>query len=479
MPLWPDLTDDTEEHLASWVDWLRQVWASDRFAAGVEVASPDLARRVHEVCEGRRVRRREVRRAVLSLARYLLRTESRATPFGLFSGVAPARFGSAPAVRFGEEHRAVARVDSAWLDGVVTRLEAIPELSRRLLVVRNNLAFVRDGRLVVGCHQQSGAVRGAEPVEVSVRYTEAVHTVFQAVQTPVRLGDLADKLASDFPERPDSVINGMLAGLVAQRLLVTSVRPPMIGPRLDGSGAGGNLTPHYDTDNGRWDGDTEYDRAVGPNQHLPSGWPAYGADGNGDGSADPHNVYDSALASARELCLSAGGAGVDFTDRGQLADALFRYNRSHAYVADVLAAVDRFDTRTPLNPGAGGGSEAGQAAAAWALRQVGKPYVWGGTGPHGFDCSGLTQAAWAAAGVSIPRVTTDQVRIGIPVGLDELQPGDLLFYDTGSGPSPSHVTMYVGDGQMVNAPSTGQTIRVEPVQSDYYSPRFTAARRPA
>lgn len=94
------------------------------------------------------------------------------------------------------------------------------------------------------------------------------------------------------------------------------------------------------------------------------------------------------------------------------------------------------------------------------------------------DCSGLTQAAWAAAGVSIPRVTTDQVRIGTPVALDELQPGDLLFYDTGSGPSPSHVTMYVGDGQMVNAPSTGQTIRVEPVQSGYYSPRFTAARRP-
>ena len=119
------------------------------------------------------------------------------------------------------------------------------------------------------------------------------------------------------------------------------VHPPMIGPRLDGSGAGGNLTPHYDTDNGRWDGDTEYDRAVGPNQHLPSGWPVYGADGNGDGVADPHNAYDSALASARELCLSAGGAGVDFTDPSQLADALYRYNHSRAYVADVLAAVDR------------------------------------------------------------------------------------------------------------------------------------------
>ncbi|MEY9211499.1 C40 family peptidase [Thermobifida halotolerans] len=256
------------------------------------------------------------------------------------------------------------------------------------------------------------------------------------------------------------------------------VAPPFVGPRLDGSGVGGNLTPHYDTDDGRWDGDTEYDRAVGLTQHLPANWDRYGRDGNDDGVADPHNAYDSVLSTAVELCVS-GGEKVDFTDRGQLSAALFRYNHSDAYVADVLGWIDAYTTLQPLTVGGGPGSQAGRAAAAWALQQVGKPYVWGGTGPHGFDCSGLTQAAWAAAGVSIPRVTTDQVRIGIPVGLDELQPGDLLFYDTGSGPSPSHVTMYVGDGQMVNAPRTGTTIRVEPVQSDYYSPRFVKAVRPA
>lgn len=226
VPPWPDLTDDAEKNLTSWVDWLRQVWASDGFAASVEIASPDLARRVQEVCQGSRVRRQEVRRAVLSLIRYLLRSTSRATPFGLFSGVAPVRLGHTPAVRFGGGHRAVARVDSTWLDGVITRLEAIPELRYRLLVVRNNLAFVRDGRLVVGCWQ-SGAVHGTGPAEVSVRYTEAVHTVFQAAQTPVRLGDLADKLASNFPDKPDSVINEMLTRLVEHRLLVTSLRPPM------------------------------------------------------------------------------------------------------------------------------------------------------------------------------------------------------------------------------------------------------------
>ncbi|GAA4935724.1 hypothetical protein GCM10023224_15630 [Streptomonospora halophila] len=256
------------------------------------------------------------------------------------------------------------------------------------------------------------------------------------------------------------------------------VSPPMIGPRLDGSGVGGNLTPHYDTDNGTWDGDTEYDRAVGPNQHLPSGWDTYGADGNGDGVKDPHNAYDSALASARELCLSAGQGGVDFTDREALAEALYRYNHSDQYVADVLEAIDRFDA-IPVSAGSGAGSSQGRAAVQWALRQVGKPYVWAAEGPAAFDCSGLTMWAWQQAGVDIPRVTTDQYRIGTAVSLDELQPGDLLFYDTGGpGAPPAHVTMYVGDGKMVNAPSTGKNIRVEPVSSDYYSPLLMGIRRP-
>ncbi|MGQ0774086.1 MAG: lantibiotic dehydratase [Pseudonocardiales bacterium] len=221
------MTGDTEEHVALWRRWLRQVWASDGFAASVEVASPTLARRVWEVREGRRVRAREVRRAVLAVIRYLQRATSRATPFGLFAGVAPARLGSAPAVCFGEDHHAVARVDAEWLDGVITRLKTCPELRHRLVVVRNNLAFVRDERLVVGCQQQADAARGTEPAEVSVRYTEAVRSVLQAAQDPIRLGDLAGKLTTDFPDRPDFVINGMLAGLVAQRMLVTNLHLPM------------------------------------------------------------------------------------------------------------------------------------------------------------------------------------------------------------------------------------------------------------
>ncbi|RKS04982.1 cell wall-associated NlpC family hydrolase [Nocardiopsis sp. Huas11] len=264
------------------------------------------------------------------------------------------------------------------------------------------------------------------------------------------------------------------------------VDPAIIGPRLDGTGAGGNTTPHRDSDGGRWDGDTEYDRAVGPMQFVPTTWAEHGLDGSGNGVADPHNVFDATLSAAVYLCVShPEGPRVDFTDDDQLQDALLRYNRSRSYVGDVLGFAEEYAeiasraaAQVPVGV-SGGSSEQGRAAAEWALAQVGKPYLWGGTGPGAFDCSGLTLKAWEAAGVSLPRVTTDQVNTGTRVGLDQLQPGDLLFYDTGApGGSPSHVTMYVGDGQMVNAPRTGQSIRVEAVEGDYYSSVFVAAVRP-
>ncbi|MGH3828840.1 MAG: lantibiotic dehydratase [Pseudonocardiaceae bacterium] len=224
---WPDLTGSTNEQVARWVRWLDQVWAQEAIAAAVEVASPVLARRVREVCTGHRQQARQVRRAVVSVIRYLLRMTSRATPFGLFAGVAPAHFGSELAVRYGEDHHAVARVDAVWLAGVITRLETCPELRGRLLVVLNNLAFVRDGRLVVGCQQQPAGSGQSAPAEVSVRHTRAVETVRQAARSPIRVSDLTAKLTAGFPGTPESVIEGMLAELVAQRILVTSLRPPM------------------------------------------------------------------------------------------------------------------------------------------------------------------------------------------------------------------------------------------------------------
>ncbi|MCY9785184.1 bifunctional lytic transglycosylase/C40 family peptidase [Nocardiopsis sp. EMB25] len=263
------------------------------------------------------------------------------------------------------------------------------------------------------------------------------------------------------------------------------VHPPIIGPRLDGSGAGGNTTAHTDRDGGVWDGDVEFDRAVGPMQFLPSTWASHGFDATGDGVADPHNVVDAAWSAAVYLCVSNPHATVvDFGDEDDLEAALLRYNRSASYVEEVRGHIDAYAELAAHSASApGSGTEAssaqGRVAVEWALAQVGKPYLWGGTGPGTFDCSGLVMRAWEAAGVGLPRVTTDQVHAGRRVGLKEVRPGDLLFYDTGApGGSPSHVTMYVGDGQMVNAPGTGRFVRVEPVNGEYYRARFVAAVRP-
>jgi cell wall-associated NlpC family hydrolase len=101
-------------------------------------------------------------------------------------------------------------------------------------------------------------------------------------------------------------------------------------------------------------------------------------------------------------------------------------------------------------------------AIAFARAQVGKPYVWGATGPDSYDCSGLTQAAWKAAGVSLPRTTWDQVDAGTTVPLSDIKPGDLVFfYD-----DISHVGLYIGNGMMIHAPKPGAYVREESIYYD-------------
>uniref|UniRef100_UPI001A9FDA7C C40 family peptidase n=1 Tax=Streptomyces sp. YIM 98790 TaxID=2689077 RepID=UPI001A9FDA7C len=111
------------------------------------------------------------------------------------------------------------------------------------------------------------------------------------------------------------------------------------------------------------------------------------------------------------------------------------------------------------------------AALAFARAQLGKPYGWGATGPDAYDCSGLVQAAWAAAGVALPRTSYRQVGAGTRVRHDELLPGDLVFYYSGL----SHVALYAGDGRIVHAPRPGAPVRYAPVDSM----PFSAATRPA
>jgi cell wall-associated NlpC family hydrolase len=99
-------------------------------------------------------------------------------------------------------------------------------------------------------------------------------------------------------------------------------------------------------------------------------------------------------------------------------------------------------------------------ALTWAFAELGKPYVWGATGPNSFDCSGLTQFVWHAAGVNTPRVAADQDAWSIPVPLSDLLPGDLVFYGR---TDIHHVGIYIGDGLMINAPHTGTFVQVSSI----------------
>ena len=115
------------------------------------------------------------------------------------------------------------------------------------------------------------------------------------------------------------------------------VTPPLYGPTLDGSLPGTAIIA--DTDGGVLDGDPTWDRAVGPAQFLPGSWRAYGQDANRDGTADPQNVYDAALATVAHLCLTAPG---DYTNPDHLARALYGYNNSTDYVDTVSGWVDYY-----------------------------------------------------------------------------------------------------------------------------------------
>jgi cell wall-associated NlpC family hydrolase len=111
-------------------------------------------------------------------------------------------------------------------------------------------------------------------------------------------------------------------------------------------------------------------------------------------------------------------------------------------------------------------------AIQFACGKLGTPYLWGGTGPR-YDCSGLTQAAWAAAGISLPRTTYEQWDVGTHVGFGQLQPGDLVFFEASLG----HMGMYLGGGKMIHAPHTGDVVKISDISSGYYRQEFQGGVR--
>jgi len=146
-------------------------------------------------------------------------------------------------------------------------------------------------------------------------------------------------------------------------------------------------------------------------------------------------------------------------------------NQDQKQTEDAQTLAESALGTTPATTADTAGSAKGQTALAWARKQLGKPYVFGATGPNSFDCSGLTLGAWKAAGVSINRTSQAQFRNGKAVSKSELQPGDLVFYYSGI----SHVAMYVGKGMVIHAPHPGSSVKYAKLDSM----PFAGARRPA
>ncbi|WP_447008701.1 NlpC/P60 family protein [Saccharothrix sp. DSM 118769] len=192
---------------------------------------------------------------------------------------------------------------------------------------------------------------------------------------------------------------------------------------------------------------------------------------------------DDARANAEDARNRAGQAA---DDAAKLNDDLGKRKTDlDGRIGELRKAMNRLSSTEKSNLGFGQvkdtGSYLGPLGAAntalqTALGKRGSQYQWGGNGPAAFDCSGLTKFAYAAAGVTLPRVAVDQYRVGKPVSQDQLQPGDLVFYDDGTGNPAAihHVAIYVGEGKMVDAPTEGQLVDVRPLRGDGH---YIGARR--
>ncbi|MGW0804278.1 C40 family peptidase [Nonomuraea sp. NPDC002799] len=230
-----------------------------------------------------------------------------------------------------------------------------------------------------------------------------------------------------------------------------------------------------ETDHGRSDlpgvkSGTNSAGAAGPMQFLISTWGGqarvpvssavngYASDGDGDGVGDVYNPADAILGAAKMLKRNGAPENV--------RQALFVYNRAWWYVDQVEEIARKYakSGEVELPPQASEECDEPLVEAApndlvakilqYALAQRGKPYLWGGTGPDAFDCSGVIYAAYRAAGLSIPRTTFTQWPFGVKVLEGDEQPGDLVFFNAGPGTSsdsPGHVGLVVSKGKMLEA----------------------------
>ena len=233
--------------------------------------------------------------------------------------------------------------------------------------------------------------------------------------------------------------------------------------------------------------------ALGPGQFMPGTWAIYGRDADDDGKADVLGIADPVMASGHLLCdmheqidawkrqgrvsgdtldltIAAynAGSGAVLRSGGMPSGRPDYENQTKPYVAKIRGSEPSFAhllaplIGLPLAAGVGG------RVVESAVGYLGLPYVWGGgnvNGPSGggFDCSGLTSfAIHAATGITLPRTSETQWNIGQEIPMDQARPGDLLFGNWQAA-GPGHVAIYIGNGQMIHAPTTGDVVRIADV----------------
>jgi cell wall-associated NlpC family hydrolase len=222
--------------------------------------------------------------------------------------------------------------------------------------------------------------------------------------------------------------------------------------------------------------------AQGIAQFMPATWAVWGVDADGDGRTDPFDPIDAIASAANYDCALArdthllpGDAVANMLaayNAGVYAVLQFQgvppYPETQNYVQRILALEPSFADTSSTTVAV---STRTRSAIAFAYNVLGTPYEWGGTGADGrFDCSGLTQAAYAAAGITLPRTAAEQWYVGPHVPRSQLRAGDLVFYATDLNDSSTihHVGLYVGNGYMIDAPYTGTVIRFDSIDQAGY-----------
>ncbi|MEE2039486.1 C40 family peptidase [Nocardiopsis sp. CT-R113] len=264
--------------------------------------------------------------------------------------------------------------------------------------------------------------------------------------------------------------------------------------------------------------------------------PYFGVDGNNDGQVNVWDPHDNITSGAFRLAYYAekarkegtGSACPSRPNVSPLECTLYIHNNASWYVAQVMDVIEYYNNSdiAPTSPPAniqtasmvsdgakdceeqggnatraaflGNASEEHRTVVEFARSKIGMPYIWGGTGPSGYDCSGLLLAAWNSMGVTVPRVTDSQWNLGEPgpgygngtaqtvldqaqgdaLDVSVLQPGDFVFFHyPGGSPFPSHVGMYSGGGQMIHAPAPGKHIIEVSIESSHYQTVFVGAVR--